>query len=84
MGLRPHHSGFWQRIFPAPGGGNDTHGSSICQGMAELNCPSTQNIKFIPRTQMTLVLIGKGLVLEDFYCPKIEDKQVPGIHYKYH
>ena len=32
------------------------------------------------RTQMTLVLIGKDLVLEGS-TPKIEDKQVPGIYY---
>ena len=33
---------------------------------------------FIPGTQMTLVLNGKGLLLEGSN-PKIEDKQVPGI-----
>ena len=32
----------------------------------------------IPGTQMTLVLVGKDLVLEGL-SPKIEDKQVPGI-----
>ena len=32
---------------------------------------------YIPGTQMTLVLIGKGLVLEGPWL-KIEDKQVPG------
>ena len=31
----------------------------------------------IPRTQMTLVLLEKGLLLEGS-TPKIEDKQVPG------
>ena len=34
---------------------------------------------YLPRTQMTLVLIEKGLVLEG-WSPKIEDKQVPGIY----
>ena len=34
---------------------------------------------YIPGTQMTLILIGKGLLLEGS-SPKIEDKQVPGIH----
>ena len=29
---------------------------------------------------MTLVLIGKDLVLEALKTTKIEDKQVPGIH----
>ena len=33
----------------------------------------------IPGTQMTLVLLEKGLVLEGS-TPKIEDKQVPGIY----
>ncbi len=33
--------------------------------------------KYTPRTQMTLILIEKGLVLEGS-TPKIEDKQVPG------
>ena len=33
---------------------------------------------FIPGTQMTPVLIGKGLLFEGSN-PKIEDKQVPGI-----
>ena len=33
---------------------------------------------YIPGTQMTLVLNGKGLLLEGS-TPKIEDKQVPGI-----
>jgi len=33
---------------------------------------------YIPGTQMTLVLNGKGLLLEGSN-PKIEDKQVPGI-----
>ena len=37
---------------------------------------------YIPGTQMTLVLNGKGLLLEGSDC-KIEDKQVPGI-YTYH
>jgi len=32
---------------------------------------------YAPGTQMTLVLIGKDLVLEDS-TTKIEDKQVPG------
>ena len=32
-----------------------------------------------PGTQMTLVLLEKGLVLEDS-TPKIEDKQVPGLY----
>ena len=36
---------------------------------------------YIPGTQMTPVLIGKGLVLEG-WNPKIEDKQVPGIYHK--
>ena len=34
---------------------------------------------YIPGTQMTLVLTGKGLLLEGSN-PKIEDKQVPGIY----
>ena len=34
---------------------------------------------YIPGTQMTLVLIGKDLVLKGS-TTKIEDKQVPGIH----
>ena len=34
---------------------------------------------YIPGTQMTLVLNGKGLLLEGSN-PKIEDKQVPGIY----
>ena len=34
---------------------------------------------YIPGTQMTLVLNGKGLLLEGS-DPKIEDKQVPGIN----
>ena len=39
---------------------------------------------YIPGTQMTLVLNGKGLLLEGS-DPKIEDKQVPGIYiYIYH
>jgi len=32
---------------------------------------------YTPRTQMTLILIEKGLVLEGS-ASKIEDKQVPG------
>ena len=40
-------------------------------------------IYHIPGTQMTPVLIGKGLLLEilEGSNPKIEDKQVPGIYY---
>ena len=34
---------------------------------------------YIPGTQMTLVLIGKGLLLEGS-TPKTKDKQVPGIY----
>ena len=34
---------------------------------------------YIPGTQMTLVLLEKGLVLEGS-TPKIEDKEVPGIY----
>ena len=34
---------------------------------------------YIPGTQMTLVLNGKGLLLEGSN-PKIEDKQVPGMY----
>ena len=34
---------------------------------------------YIPGTQMTLVLNGKGLLL-NVSNPKIEDKQVPGIY----
>ena len=34
----------------------------------------------IPGTQMTLVLLEKGLVLEGS-APKIQDKQVPGVYY---
>ena len=34
---------------------------------------------YIPGTQMTLVLNGKGRILEGWNT-KIEDKQVPGIH----
>ena len=34
---------------------------------------------YIPGTQMTIVLNGKGLLLEGS-DPKIEDKQVPGIY----
>ena len=34
---------------------------------------------YIPGTQMTPVLIGKGLLFEGSN-PKIEDKQVPGIY----
>ena len=33
---------------------------------------------YVPGTQMTLVLVGKGLLLEGSN-PKIEDKQVPGL-----
>ena len=36
-------------------------------------------IVYTPGTQMTLVLLEKGLVLEGSN-PKIEDKQVPGIY----
>ena len=36
-------------------------------------------IVYTPGTQMTLVLLEKGLVLEGS-TPKIEDKQVPGIY----
>ena len=36
---------------------------------------------YIPGTQMTLVLLEKGLVLEGS-TPKIEDKQVPGTQYQ--
>ena len=35
---------------------------------------------YLPRTQMTIVLIGKDLVLEGS-TPKIEDKQVPGMYF---
>ena len=39
---------------------------------------STLNLcHYVPGTQMTLVLIGKGLLLEGLIF-KIEDKQVPG------
>ena len=34
---------------------------------------------YLPGTQMTLVLVGKGLVLGGS-TTKIEDKQVPGIY----
>ena len=37
---------------------------------------------YIPETQMTLVLIGKDLVLEGS-TPKIENKRVPGVYYIY-
>ncbi len=36
----------------------------------------------IPRTQITLAFVGKGLVLEG-WSPKIEDKQVPGALWKF-
>ena len=35
---------------------------------------------YIPGTQITLILSGKGLLLEGSR-PKIEDKQVPGTYY---
>jgi len=35
---------------------------------------------YIPGTQMTLVLIGKDLVVLKGSTTKIEDKQVPGIY----
>ena len=35
---------------------------------------------YIPGTQLSLVLIGKDLVLEGSRL-KIEDKEVPGIYY---
>ena len=37
---------------------------------------------YIPGTQMTLVFIGKGFVLEG-RSPKIEDEQVPGIYIQF-
>ena len=37
------------------------------------------NTQYIPGTQMTIVLIGKDLVLKGS-TTKIEDKQVPGIY----
>ncbi len=38
---------------------------------------------YIPGTQMTLVLIGKGLLLEGS-TPKTKDKQVPGNYCNYY
>ena len=42
-------------------------------------CFLVANEDFLPGTQVTLVLIGKSLLLEDS-IPKTKDKQVPGIH----
>ena len=41
--------------------------------------PVVSSVITLPGTQMTIVLIGKGLVLEAS-TTKIEDKQVPGIY----
>jgi len=38
-------------------------------------------IYYIPGTQMTLVFIGKSLLLEDS-IPKTKDKEVPGLRAK--
>ena len=49
------------------------------EGVVSSSCgnPCQNGIYDIPRTQMTLVLLEKGLLLEGS-TPKIEDKQVPG------
>ena len=52
------------------------HWGGVGGGLAK---PGSYIYIYIPGTQMTPVLIGKGLLFEGSN-PKIEDKQVPGIY----